>query len=78
MGPGGILGAGALLFVIGGVLSFVTGLSVEAAAALFVIGVLIMVLGAATKSALLWVGLVATVLFGGLLLFAFLRLVPSG
>ena len=72
MGPGSILGAGTLLFVVGGVLAFVTGLSIEAAAALFVIGVLIMVLGAATRSALLWVGLIATVLFGGLLLFAFL------
>lgn len=77
MGPGGILGIGGLLFIVGGVLSFVTSMSVEAAAALFVIGVLVLVLGAATRSALIWVGLVATVLFGGMLLFAFLRVVPA-
>ncbi len=75
MGPGAILGAGGLLFILGGVLTFVTSMSVEAAAALFVIGVLILVVGAATRSALVWVGLVATVLFGGMLLFAFLRVV---
>ncbi len=74
MGPGSILGAGALLFVLGGVLAFATSMSIEASAALFVIGVLILLIGAATRSALVWVGLVATVLFGGMLLFAFLRL----
>lgn len=54
-----------------------TGLSVEAAAALFVLAVVVLIIGAATKSALVWVGLVGTVVTGGLLLFAFLRLVST-
>lgn len=77
MGPGGFLGLGALLFIVGGVLSFVTGLDLNASAALFVLGVIVLVLGAATRSALVWVGLVAVVFFGGMLLFAFLRSIPS-
>lgn len=62
----------ALLVIIGGVLALVTGIGPTAAAALFVISLAIAVIGAATRSAVVWLGLVAASVFGGMLLFAFL------